>query len=126
MDVTVVNCNATQERRDGLGDRENGGQAVGREIAPVVLVDDAVIVEDKNSLGVALSVECLPEGAVTAMMRFIVEVHGVNPVGTPANGKLKSLLAVGNGIDFALLEAEDIGIVLAISPQAPDNGARRH
>ena len=42
-------------------------------------------------------------------------------VGTLAYGKLEGVLAVGNGINFAFLKAEDVRTVLSVGRQTPND-----
>jgi hypothetical protein len=79
--------------------------------------------DDKQSLRGAFPCECLQKGHIVTLMRRVVEMHGVNPVGMLAYGKLEGVLAVGNGINFAFLKAEDVRTVLSVGRQTSNDRA---
>ena len=110
-DVAVVDGDAAHERGDGLGNGEDGGQAVGRDVAPVFLIDDAVVMYDHHSLCLAFRVQCLGD-------------DGVGPVGlVRGEGEAERRGVVGNDVTGALFETVDVRSVGPVGAVCPDDGA---
>ena len=60
LDVALVHSNAAHQRRDRLRHREDRAQPVDGDVAHIMLIDDAVVMDDENTLRVCLTLQGLP------------------------------------------------------------------
>ena len=79
LDIAVVNGNAAQQRGNRLGNREHRSQTVGGKIAPIFLIDDAVVLDNEHTLCLALHIHRLHESDILTVWRLGVEMQGINP-----------------------------------------------
>ena len=78
--ITFIHCDAAQQRCYGFGHGEYSRQTVGREIAPVHLVNDIVVMDDHYPLRGAFIGHRFRERQVYTMWRLIVEMEGIDPI----------------------------------------------
>ena len=92
--------------------------AIGRKVAPVALIYDAVVVDDNDSLRRTFLVESLPEGHMATRVRLMIEMRGVDPVDLLlCDRESEHHVASGDGVVFPLLEAENVRSILAVGSQ---------
>ena len=127
LDKALVNGNAAHERGDGLWDREHGAQSVDGDVAHVVLIDDAVVLDNEHTLILALHVHRLHESDILTVWRLGVEMQGINPWSPLfGNRKVERLFTLGNRVMNMFLKAVDTRTIFAVSHISSDYRAGSH